>query len=74
MQRVAIARALANEPIIIFAVEPTGNLDSKTGNEIINIFEKLNKDNKTIVVITHDMAIARETKRIIKMVDGKVKI
>ena len=71
-QRVAIARALANDPIIVFADEPTGNLDSKTGKEIMNIFKKLNKDNKTIVVITHDPLIAKQTNRMIKIQDGSL--
>jgi putative ABC transport system ATP-binding protein len=69
-QRVAIARALANDPVVIFADEPTGNLDSKTGKSIIQIFKRLNEDNKTIVVITHDMSIGKETDKIYKMSDG----
>jgi len=69
-QRVAIARALVNEPDIIFADEPTGNLDSKSGNEIISIFKKLNEQGKTIVLVTHDQEIANKCKRILQMVDG----
>jgi putative ABC transport system ATP-binding protein len=72
-QRVAIARALANDPAVILADEPTGNLDSKSGKIIIEIFKKLNKDNRTIVIITHDAKIARETKRIVRISDGKIK-
>jgi len=71
-QRVAIARALANEPLIIFADEPTGNLDSKTGKDIIQIFKRLNEENSTIAIITHDMSIAKQTKRIMRMCDGKI--
>jgi putative ABC transport system ATP-binding protein len=72
MQRVAIARAMANEPDIILADEPTGNLDSKTGEEIINLFEKLNEQGKSVVTITHDMNIARRWNRIVKLKDGLV--
>jgi len=71
-QRVAIARALANDPIVVFADEPTGNLDSKSGKSIMQTLKKLNDDNKTIVIITHDINIGRETKKIYKMSDGKV--
>lgn len=71
-QRVAIARALANDPVVIFADEPTGNLDSKSGKNVMEILKKLNEDNKTIVIITHDQNIANETNKIIKMCDGKV--
>jgi putative ABC transport system ATP-binding protein len=71
-QRVAIARALANNPVVIFADEPTGNLDSKSGKNVIEILKKLNEDNKTIVLITHDQTIGNQTNRIIKMIDGKV--
>ncbi|MCD6162497.1 MAG: ABC transporter ATP-binding protein [candidate division Zixibacteria bacterium] len=72
MQRVAIARSLANEPDIILADEPTGNLDSKTGMEIIDLFEKLNEQGKSVVTITHDMGIARRWNRIIKIKDGVI--
>jgi len=71
-QRVAIARALANDPVVIFADEPTGNLDSKSGKNVIEILKKLNKDNKTIVIITHDQSISNQANKIIKMRDGKV--
>lgn len=72
-QRVAIARALVNQPKVILADEPTGALDSKTTEEIMNIFEELNKEGKTIVIITHDMTIANRCKRIISIEDGVVK-
>ena len=71
-QRVAIARALATNPRIILADEPTGALDSKTSKEILEILEGLNKDGKTIVMITHDMDIARKAKRVIKIKDGEI--
>ena len=70
MQRTAIARALANEPDIILADEPTGNLDSKSGGEIINIFKQLWNAGKTIIVITHDVNIAKQAQRIIRLKDG----
>jgi putative ABC transport system ATP-binding protein len=72
IQRVAIARALANNPSFIVADEPTGNLDSKSGVEIIKIFKKLNKDGKTIIMVTHDPKIGAWAKRIIKLQDGKI--
>ncbi len=72
MQRIAIARALANNPSIILADEPTGNLDSVTGKEIINIFEELWRQGNTVVMITHDPEISRRTKRIIKLKDGMI--
>jgi putative ABC transport system ATP-binding protein len=72
MQRVAIARALANQPRLILADEPTGNLDSASGAEIIELFEELGRQGHTIVVITHDKEIARRTHRIIKLKDGMV--
>jgi putative ABC transport system ATP-binding protein len=71
-QRVAIARALVNDPAIILADEPTGNLDSVSGNEIISIFEKLNEKDRTIIIVTHDRDIALRTKRIIQLKDGIV--
>lgn len=71
-QRVAIARALATNPRIILADEPTGALDSKTSKEILEILEGLNKEGKTIVMITHDMDIARRAKRVIKIKDGEI--
>ncbi|MFQ6114147.1 MAG: ABC transporter ATP-binding protein [bacterium] len=72
MQRVAIARALANAPSIILADEPTGNLDSVSGKEIVDLFEDLWKLGHTIVVITHDREISTRTKRIVKLRDGMV--
>jgi putative ABC transport system ATP-binding protein len=72
IQRVAIARALIMDPSIIFADEPTGNLDSKTSIEIMNILKKLNREGRTIVVITHESDIAEFAKRLIKIVDGKI--
>ncbi|HCT29899.1 MAG TPA: macrolide ABC transporter ATP-binding protein [Bacteroidales bacterium] len=71
-QRVAIARALVNEPEIIFADEPTGNLDSASGQEIMKIFQELNEAGKTIVLITHDLTIAAYAKRTIQIHDGIV--
>ena len=72
MQRIAIARALVNNPSIILADEPTGNLDSVTGKEIINIFEELWRQGNTVVMITHDPEISSRTKRIIKLKDGMI--
>lgn len=72
MQRVAIARALVNQPRLILADEPTGNLDTGSGKEIINLFEELGKQGHTVVVITHDHGIAERTHRIIKLRDGLV--
>lgn len=72
-QRVAIARALANNPEIIIADEPTGNLDSQKGSEVISILKELNRQAKiTVIIITHDASIAREAKRIINIKDGRV--
>jgi putative ABC transport system ATP-binding protein len=71
-QRVAIARALVNKPAIIFADEPTGNLDTKSGREIMKIFQKLNRAGHTIVVVTHEAHIAKFAKRIVKIKDGKI--
>jgi len=71
-QRVAIARALVNEPAIILADEPTGNLDSVTGQEIISLFHDLNKEGVTLILVTHENEIAKQAKRIIHMKDGKI--
>jgi putative ABC transport system ATP-binding protein len=72
MQRVAIARALINDPAIILADEPTGNLDQKTGLAVLDTFKDLNKIGKTIIIITHDHSIASHAKRIIELRDGKI--
>ncbi len=72
MQRVAIARSLANNPDIILADEPTGNLDSKSGLEIIKIFDELHQNGKTVIMITHDMNLASKTDKIIKLKDGLI--
>ena len=71
-QRVAIARALVNKPSIIFADEPTGNLDSKTEADVMNLFKKLNGEGQTIILITHEQEIADQCKRIIKIRDGLI--
>jgi len=71
-QRVAIARALVNSPSILFADEPTGNLDSKTGKEVLEIFKELNEKGQTIVVITHEHTIAKQSQRTITIKDGKI--
>ncbi|MEA2030384.1 MAG: ABC transporter ATP-binding protein [candidate division Zixibacteria bacterium] len=72
MQRIAIARALANNPDIILADEPTGNLDSKSGSAIIEIFHQMWKLGKTIILITHDMNLASQAQRIIRLKDGAI--
>ena len=72
MQRVAIARALANDPDIILADEPTGNLDSKTGLEIMNLLQRLNQEGKTIIMVTHERDIAAFTRKHMFMEDGRI--
>lgn len=72
MQRVAIARAIVTKPEIILADEPTGALDTKTGEEVLNILKQLNKEGNTIILITHDMNIAKNAKRIITVRDGEI--
>ena len=71
-QRVAIARALANDPLIILADEPTGNLDSKTGRDILTIFDDLAARGRTLIVVTHDENIARRTHRTVRLADGRL--
>lgn len=71
-QRVAIARALVNNPAIIFADEPTGNLDSKSGNTVMKILQDLNDQGKTIILVTHESETAEHAKRIIKVKDGEI--
>ena len=71
-QRVAIARALVNKPSLLFADEPTGNLDSKTGDYVMGLFKELNKEGQTIILITHEEDIANQSKRIINIKDGLI--
>jgi len=71
-QRVAIARAIVNEPSILLADEPTGNLDSQSGGDILEIFTELHSQGNTVIIVTHDQAIASRAERIIKIKDGKI--
>jgi len=71
-QRVAIARAFANRPSVVLADEPTGNLDSKTGVEIMRLFGSLAEQGNTIIVVTHDQSVASHARRIIRLIDGRI--
>ena len=71
-QRVAIARALVNEPDLLLADEPTGNLDSRSAGEILEIFETLNRDGRTIVLVTHDASVAARCRRVVRIEDGRI--
>jgi putative ABC transport system ATP-binding protein len=72
MQRVAVARALAMNPDILLADEPTGNLDTSSGTDVMSLFDELSRQGRTLVVITHDMALARRANRIVEIRDGRV--
>jgi putative ABC transport system ATP-binding protein len=71
-QRAAIARAIVTNPSLILGDEPTGNLDSRTGTEIMDVFERLNQAGKTIVLITHDEKVAARARRIVRIMDGNI--
>ena len=72
MQRVAVARALACDPALILADEPTGNLDTTYGQDVMGLFEKLSEQGRTLVLITHDATLARRTKRLVRIQDGSI--
>ncbi|HSM51114.1 MAG TPA: ABC transporter ATP-binding protein [Thermoanaerobaculia bacterium] len=72
MQRVAIARALACDPTLVLADEPTGNLDSASGKDVLHLFEELGEQGRTMLVITHDMAVAARTRRLVRIADGEI--
>jgi putative ABC transport system ATP-binding protein len=74
MQRVAIARALANRPVLLLADEPTGELDAATGEEILGLFARLNRDGTTLVVVTHDERLAAQAGRVVHMLDGRISL
>jgi putative ABC transport system ATP-binding protein len=71
-QRVAIARAIVNKPTILLADEPTGNLDTQAGGDILSIFNELHAQGHTIIIVTHDLAVANRANRIIRIIDGKI--
>lgn len=71
-QRVAIARAIVNKPAIVLADEPTGNLDTQAGSDILSIFNDLHAQGHTVIIVTHDMAVAKRADRIIRIIDGKI--
>jgi len=71
-QRVAIARALSNSPSLLLADEPTGNLDSRTGEEIMLLFDELHADGNTVIIVTHEEAVARRAHRVVRILDGLV--
>jgi putative ABC transport system ATP-binding protein len=72
MQRVAIARALANDPPVLLADEPTGNLDSATGEQILDLLAELNNNGKTIIMVTHETHVAKRASKHLHMLDGKI--
>jgi putative ABC transport system ATP-binding protein len=71
-QRVAIARALVTKPSIILADEPTGNLDTRTSGEMLDLFEELNRKGLTMIIVSHDSGVASRSKRVLKLIDGKI--